>query len=445
MKYFLLSFLLSLSFLAEAVPGMQKWHTEKVTGIRRYPSRNDGTSFFGVPGSFPVNPGDTVALRNDIGEWGYVALIGYSGTALNPIVIVNEGAGAPTVLRKGFGFESVRFLKVVGNTVPGVPYGFYLNGYQEYSQAEYDANPSLVVAKQGFNITLFSSDIEASWFKVRKGTYGVECKNDPSADPAVNAWVLSNMYFHHFEMHDLGSQGFYMGNTDPENFSRPIGDGTRPKPSVLSGLRISNGLIDSTGRGGLQISGHEIDNAIVDSLTIRHSGTQLNNQQGANISIGGNTKVIIRNSVLSNSYTWSVSALGSLYFEMYNVTVDSTGWLSPTVFQTGYAPVALEPRLQKVEYGIDSSRFLIYNNTFGRSVLRENNDNSIGDISIYNGSTQGQYYFYSGNCISGNTNFITEGAASVFSQAGVNYSTVCAVPPTLPSSGRIISNIIIIK
>lgn len=430
----ILALLLTLSCLQSfAIPGIERWHYEKVTGIRRYPSRNDGTSWFAnaSQGGMAINPGDTLALRSDIGDWGYVALINYSGTALNPIVIVNEGPTA-TILRKGFGLESVRFLKIVGNTVPGITYGLRLIGYQEYSQAQYDADPTLIQAKQGFNVTLFSSDIEASYFYVRKGTYGAEIKNDPHPDQAVNDWVLANMYFHHFEMHDLGSQGFYAGNTDPENKDRPLfinGVWVYPRPSRLSNLKIEDGLIDSTGRGGLQISAHEVDNAYVRRMTIRHSGTQLDNQQGANISLGANTKVVISDCILSNSYTWAISSLGVLYLELYNTTIDSTGWLSPTVSQGGYVPLVLATRSQKPEYGIDSSRYYIYNNIFKKAVVRDNGTST--DIYIGNHVVDGKTFFYMGNNISGNSNPIY-GNVTITAEPGINYSTTTYSAPSTP-------------
>ncbi len=256
-------------------------------------------------------PGDTLVIRAASNPWDYIYLGGIKGTQERPVVVINEGT---VEMKKGISLENCQYIKVTGS------------GSREKFGFRILSSPQVAVVINGK-----SAHIEVERFFVKDCMFGCWIKNEADCDTSINSWVLDDMRIHDFEMHHINIEGFYMGSTDPNNFTRPKDcNGVQQyyKPSKLGNIKVYNGVIDGTGRPAIMLSNAQIGMSEIYNNKVSNVGREYNDQQGTGISIGGYTRAYVHHNTVKNTYTWGIASLGgSGLLRIENNEVDSSGFL----------------------------------------------------------------------------------------------------------------------
>lgn len=290
-----------------------------------------------------VNPGDTLVLSAQNNPYSYVFLGGLKGTKQKPIVIINQGGQVQ--LAAGFDVQSCQYIKISGSGSKD-KFGF-------------------AIRKSGgtaFTIHDLTAHLEVERFYVNEAAFGCWIKNEASCDTAINNWVLNDIAVHDFEMHNIGIEGFYMGSTDPNAINRPVtcnGQVQKYRPSRLGNIKIYNGLIDGTGRPGIQLSNASVGMSEIYNNTVMNCGREYNDQQGSGIALGGYTRAYVHHNRVKNTMTWGIVSLGgSGLIRIENNQVDSSGYLDGRTLPWPQN-ICIDTRLTQP---VDSTKFIIRNN-----------------------------------------------------------------------------------
>jgi hypothetical protein len=287
----------------------------KCKGKKIYITKNPDNNVYIDGRSFNYNAGDTLVLTASQNPFDYFELAYFTkGTDSCPLVIINEGG--KVVLERGFSFTGCRHIKVTGTGTADI-YGFYIS----------KDGQGVGISAQGR-----SSNIEMEHLEIYNKHYGVWLKQEAECDDSLQFpnWVLHDVSIHDNYIHRMAQEGMYLGSTDPNGF-RTIncwGKTITPKPMRLGNIRIYNNIIDSTGRGGIQLSCADSGNNEIYNNTITHCGLELDGQQGNGIVIGGYTQANIHDNYVRTTFSAGIFSLGAGIINIYNNDVDSSGYLN---------------------------------------------------------------------------------------------------------------------
>lgn len=301
----------------------------------------------GVYISSGINPGDTLLLK---GKFDYFSLGGIKGTKDKPVLIYNDGL---VELKSGFGFDDCEYVYIVAQKTK---IGFVVS------------NPADPKKGTGVSINKKSAHIKVLGVEVFSKNYGCLIKNEAQEDDSINYpnWWLDDILVQDCYFHDLDSQGFYMGSTDPNNLDRPItinGKLEYPDPTRLSNIRILNNIVKNTGRPGIQLSGAMRGENEIAFNDVSNTGLQMDDAQGTGISLGGYTRGKIHDNKIRNTLTWGIASLGgSGLLEIYNNDIDDTGVNSKGTLKW---PSAIHINTATTD-PVDLTTFVIKNNKVGR-------------------------------------------------------------------------------
>lgn len=384
-------------------------------------------------------PGDTIVISHNSGNfYSYIYLEGFNGTPTCPVTIINDIGG--TFVTGHLNLDNCTYINLVGTGDKNIT-----NGFTFSDPAEFPANVSCNSANQNLNeainISGKSKNIEISHLYITKKKYGFIIKNDGDCDSTINNWVLDSIKVHDTKIRNLESQGFYMGNTDPEGLYRVDtcnGVATYPWPSRLGDIEVYNMDIDSTGRPGIQLSGAFYGHSSIHDNTVKHTGRQHDDQQGSGIALGSMTKCDVYNNYVQTTYTWSISALGAYYANIYNNTCDSAGYADQNLvtqpdsscgggsgWTTGPSNIIFDTRQENLSnHSLDSVNFIIRNNSL-------NHNYQSHAVEVNNSAGTYPYTSYFNNYICSNS--YNNQAAVVSVSSGIHYSTDCsAIADNLP-------------
>lgn len=284
-------------------------NAQKTAGKRIYLEKRQDN---GAALASGYQPGDTVVIRASLNPWSYIYFGNILATAEKPLVVINEGGTVE--MNIGFSVEHSQYIKITGSGSKD-KYGFVIK-----------RSPQVAVAIYGR-----SAHVEVERFYAEDCSFGCWIKNEADCDTTINNWVLNYMSIHDFEMHNIRIEGFYMGSTDPNNFSRPKncnGEQKFYKPSKLGNIKVYNGIIDGTGRPAIMLCNAQVGMSEIYNNIVRNTGREFNDQQGTGISIGGYSRAYVHNNTVKNTYTWGIASLGgSGLLRIENNTVDSSGYL----------------------------------------------------------------------------------------------------------------------
>jgi hypothetical protein len=362
--------------------------TQKNTGRRIYlPKGVDQGCMFMSNASY--QPGDTLVISAASNPWDYVYFGGIKGTAPKPVIVINEGV---VEFKKGISIENSQYIRVTGS------------GSKEKFGFRIMNSPQVAVVISGK-----SAHIEVERFYAEKCMFGCWIKNEADCDTSINNWVLNDMRIHDFEMHNMAIEGFYMGSTDPNNFTRPKdcnGVQQHYRPSKLGNIKIYNGYINGTGRPAIMLSNAQVGMSEIYNNTVMNVGREYNDQQGTGISIGGYTRAYVHDNVVKNTYTWGIASLGgSGMIRIENNKVDSSGYLDGKSLPWPQN-IMLDTR---PTIPVDSTSFIIRNNILSHP------GKNVRHIEIF--STHPTYA--SGNIICNNKS--AGKAAEVFVAKGIKW------------------------
>ena len=401
------------------------------------PGACTGTSYTPVPGgdrgyynTYNLQPGDTLYLDGSH-TFSYVYLFNRHGTANCPIIITNKN-GQARLRGDELKLENCSYIKVLGNGDPNHIYGISIRPY---------GIDTIVNGKFGINILGKSKNIEIGYVKISNAGMGMSIKHDPDCDTTYNYpnYVMDSITIHNNHITQTWNQGLYIGNTAADNNQygyspRPIvcsGDTVYYNPMRLGHVKVYNNYIDSTGRGGIQLSAASHGLNEIYNNTVRHSGMNGDEAQGNAIVLGAYTSAHIYNNTVSNTYTHGIASEGGsntdTTIKIWNNSIDSSGYLMAydlSVTNRYEIKISNEPTFPNnlswpystfiktiFQDNDDSTRFSIRNNQFGRR------KRTFG-IGIFD---QSNTIHANGNIICGNTN--TLGGSVTINVEGANSVT----------------------
>jgi hypothetical protein len=417
----------------------------------------DTAFFLNASADNTYKPGDTLDFGNStpIPRWKYIEIDSFSGNPSCPLVITYTGtqclvenlSGDTTNGHNGtINLVTDSYVKVDGNkNVPGV-YGFLIQGDPVL---RYDLGAGAQVVGKSHNIEWTGTKIRnigtALWMKNNGDCNLIDNYPNPGVD---------SVFFHDNWIVGTWNEGMYIGNTSPDNAPsgacaydmRPITcDDTTffPVPPRIGDIYIYNNIVDSTGRGGIQLAGASVGTSYIYNNTVTHNGMNGDDAQGTAISVGTYSRVIIHDNNCRTTYTWAIALLGasntgfaqqiynnitdsSGYNKWYNLATTSRTWINPAtepIFtDTLIWPQSIFVDTKPTCNPVDSTIVWIKNNTLklckrpSQQIIIQNDYHTLQN----NG----------GNIICNNLT-ATGSLASIYldpTATGFNYSINCAAP-----------------
>lgn len=346
--------------------------------------------------TFKYAAGDTLVIRASKTPYAFVYMVNVHGTPNKPVTVINEGGQvlftSNQAVSMGFKIENCSYLKITGT---GNAENFY--GFKEEES---------VASGVGAEVTGRSSNIEVCNLYIHNKTYGFWVKQEGSCIDSLQFpnWTIHDIFIHDNMIIGVKQEGMYLGSTDP-NGSRTKncnGVAANPKPLRLGNMKIYNNIIDSTFRGGIQLSGADYGDNEIYNNRISNVGFEYNTQQGNGIVIGGYTHAYIHNNNVRKTYTAGIFSLGSGLIRIENNVVDSSGFLANSIVPNS-ASIMVDTR---ATIPVEKALVVIKNNKTGKNT----------DVGIRFFKTHDTYE--KGNIICNNT-----GTISV--AKGIEYTASC--------------------
>jgi hypothetical protein len=438
--------------------------TGKCHGSRKYLSPDPGDSSVYMttsttPSTLQFQPGDTIAFKAGTG-YGQIELHYITGSAQCPIVITNEGGQA--WIKGFFKIYGAKYVHIDGSA-----------GGQQYGlKIQYDPHNITGDFRNGVGLQISerSKVVEINNVFINHTIFGMAIKQSPDCADSLNYpnWIMDSIYIHDNLIRQVGLEGMYIGDTDPDNGPKSgdpryvIGchavlDTIYPRPIRSGHMRIYNNIIDSTERGGIQLSGHSDSVALIYGNTVMHNGMDGDVQQGTGISLGMYTKAYVHDNIVKNNTTWGIASLGGsgtgVPLRIEHNTLDSIGYgkhynnvtdvifpitpTTPMYSGTSGTPSGADysfanPIFIKTVTNMDgdSTVFWIKNNLLGISLAEKlksfPSDSSAVQVFDYAATPMMQKV---GSQVCGNVRMNGITPASVYIDAGIKYSTSCTVTP----------------
>ncbi len=211
-----------------------------------------------------VRPGDTVCIT--AGYRNTLTLQNFEGKPETPIIFTNYGGQVVFNQTSDFAFriQNSRYFRLTGTGVPNITYGIKVAG---------------VYYTAGLNINFKSSNFEVDHIEVTNtSAAGITTKtngvcSDGSGnnydydgdghltgdlDDVVNrdTFVQYDSVFHHNYLHNIGTEGFYIGGTSYSQgkmLQCAGGIETVFEPR-LEGVQVYSNIVENTGWDGIQVS-----------------------------------------------------------------------------------------------------------------------------------------------------------------------------------------------
>jgi hypothetical protein len=205
-----------------------------------------------VDGDYPpfntVQPGDTVFIQ--AGSRGYLLIRDFFGTTDHPVTFINYQGTVSiiSIFNYGIAVANCRFVRLTGTGDAGTLYGI---------------NISHVSNGPGIICTELTSDYELDHLRVNATlNAGIYAKSEPDClfNSTREKFTQYNTFIHDNGIENTGTEGidlgstFYKGETIHCN-----GHDTLVYPALLSGVRVYNNLIKSTGFAAIRVSSASVD------------------------------------------------------------------------------------------------------------------------------------------------------------------------------------------
>lgn len=314
--------------------------------------------YFTQPGNvigqnFNYSAGDTFVLKAGINYTYFVM------NSIHDVTIINEGGVVH--LLNGFNLANCTNVNITGIGAKEF-YGFEISGH--------------TAGDVGVDINGKSSDITCARLYIHDKTYGFWVKQEV-ANTCDKSLYYPNWYMNNISIHDcmvkrMYQEGMYLGSTG-QNADRPNRCGGRPYPMRLSNIAVHHNIIDSTGRGGIMLSGADKGANRIYKNTITRCGFEYNSYQGNGIVIGGNAYANVDSNIIKNTLCDGIWVLGCGTTRVRNNTIESSGWLNG-VHANNMHGISFDTR---PSYPFTLSTFRIRNNNISKHTDKV-------DIYIYN-------------------------------------------------------------
>ncbi|WP_224998551.1 PA14 domain-containing protein [Cesiribacter sp. SM1] len=257
-----------------------------------------------------IKPGSTVCIK--AGVRGRLKLMGFKGTAEQPITFINCGGKVifdNTTQEGTFIFENSRYFRVTGSGDPAHKYGFLIR-----------------TAPKGSAMGVSESDFEIDHVEIADaGFAGIISKIDPTCTNnqyhRAN-FTMRNVSIHDNYIHDTYGEGMYIGSTSYGGKSSSCGT---LYPHVIEGLRIYNNRIENTGADGLQVSSATKDVAVYNNTIYRYGQDPFQSSQINGLMIGGGSTGKYYNNSVIEGKGMGICSFGIADLYLYNNLVVRSG------------------------------------------------------------------------------------------------------------------------
>lgn len=390
------------------------------------PDPTDSSVFIGNA-TTTYGPGDTLVFN---GAYSSIDISYLIGLPACPIVIIN--AGGVTTVSKRITLDGCRYVKLTGSGT-GATYGFKIQ-----------QDPVLrLQSYHGIEIKNRSKCIEIERIQEHNVDMGIVAETNGQCEDSLNYpnWIMDSIIIHDNKIVGTWNEGMYLGNTSPDNGAssydpRPIvcgGVTTYPMPMRNGYTKVYNNIVDSTGRGGIQLASASSGISEIYNNTVKHAGMNGDDAQGAGINIGTYARVYVHNNTITNTFTWGISSIGgsatNIPLRIENNIIDSSGYLNAydlaNTQRTSYNPntepifTNVLPWPQSIEIDTrptlftDSTLFYVIGNSIGKK-------KNVTAINIDNDYLTLQK---SGHIICTNVNTVGGTAATIAIVPGILYNT----------------------
>ncbi|WP_100793044.1 InlB B-repeat-containing protein [Nannocystis exedens] len=224
----------------------------------------------GEIGGVKVQPGDLVRISGQASS--DFAFFNFQGTAEAPIHIINEGAVSNDDTSWLMHLINCQHVIIDGKGADDVEYGFKLTNTGAGGQAVFVRNYT-----QGGNTNTGSTDIEIFGVEIADGPdSGFRIWNGGSDEFNADNWTFENLRLHHNYVHDVLTEGFYVGYyTDSIE--------QQPPPYPIEGAKVYRNRVENSGWDGMQFgscrSGLEVHDNVVTASGLANEPNQRSSLQ----------------------------------------------------------------------------------------------------------------------------------------------------------------------
>ncbi len=288
-----------------------------------------------------VKPGEVVCFKSGI-VLERIIIKNLVGTKEKPITIKNCGGVVKIVGKQGASYNTVlvqysKHLKFTGTGDPKSLYGIKVEG-----------------GANGISFSELCTDIEVDHVEVTAtGFAGIMAKTDPICQDA-RTWrenfTMYNVLLHHNYVHDIGGEGFYIGNSfyvvgAPGTAACSIADST-PKSTVsastfkkyahiIVGVDIYRNVVKRAGCEGIQVGSAPINCKIHDNIIDTSGINPFANFQNNGLQIGNGTGGSVYNNFIRFSPGNGISCLGIGDNILYNNIIIHSGSTDSSTYGSG--------------------------------------------------------------------------------------------------------------
>ena len=355
-----------------------------------------------------VKPGDVVCIQ--AGDYPYLNLFNFQGSAEQPLLFKNCGGqvrvGEPSS-NYGIVMNNNRHFRFTGTGDSNHQYGFKVSGKTKYL-------PS------GFAIATKSSDFEIDHLEITKVGAGVLAKTNPSCDASTwnGNYVMRNVKFHDFYIHDITGEGFYIGHTSLTVDVKCDGTTQKVVPHDIEGIRVYDNVVKQTGWDGIQVSRASKDCQIYNNRVYDY-GTANHSSQQAGIIVGGESTGKVYNNWVEKGTGSGIQVFGTGNVTVYNNVITDAG--ADAIFCDDRSPKPMSARFINntiVNPGRDGIR--LYNDEGIDNVVYNNLVVTPGSLGDYSDKTRSYLFVANGVDLSQSTNHFSATANKVNFEDHVN-------------------------
>jgi len=314
---------------------------------------------------YDVKPGDVICL--EAGEYESLEMFDFAGDENNRIKITNCGGVAVLARLR---LENSQFFRLTGTEVSDSKYGIFIDG-------------SIHDRTDGLSISIFSTDFEVDHLEfanTKAAAFHMVMR--PECDPMTQRgnFTMRNIDVHDNYVHDIGTEGFYLGHTSYFGTDIECNNETiEVFPILLENVKIHGNTFRNTGWDAIQVSSAEAlpGVQIYDNKIFNH-GTENIATQAAGIVIGGGSSGRIYNNWIENpgdgTGTGGIHVFGIGEVYIYNNVIKGSGGVGVLVGNRSDRPdygmyVINNNILDVAETGIRANLGVTTNNNFSNNII----------------------------------------------------------------------------
>ncbi len=305
---------------------------------------------FGFDGEeLGVKPGDIICLDGAVEYVRPVLFKNIKGTAEKPVIITNCNGKAKISLpgrsyAMGTGYSE--HFRITGTGDPNHQYGISISG----------------VNGRGLDLNNLSTNFEIDHLEIFDvGFAGIMAKTDPNCnDETIRGnYTMTDVSFHHNYVHDVGGEGFYIGNSFYNKGSKKSCG--RRLPHDIVNIKVYSNIFRNTGWEGIQI-GSASKGAEIYNNDIENYGQANRKNQRNGIQLGEGTGGLCYNNRIVNGNGNGMNVLGygdNVIFNNLIINPKRNGVFCDTRFTPGAGFTFLNNTI--VNPGFDGFKIFAFN------------------------------------------------------------------------------------